>query len=124
MGVRKLAHVGSIAASATYEVGTVEVKNLRTLTVTCKVAYNGSATAGVRLAVYYSPNGKSWDTVPYAYFDVNFSAGATVQETHVFDMPEDGAVTVKVINNDTSYSATDVDVWFSEATWGGNQATA
>jgi len=90
---------------------------IRTLTITCRVTYDGSATNPVRVNLYFSPNGKQWDTVPYTYFEPDLSAGETVQETAIIDMPEGGYMMFEVENRDSSVSATNIKVWIDFVRW-------
>lgn len=108
-----IGHIASLAASAEQIVGDVTLVRLETLTITTKVTYNASATGAVRLKLYFSPDGKNYDTVPYAYYDIDLTAGSTIQETKGVDAPEAGHLRVAVQNLDATYAATNVFVWAS-----------
>lgn len=115
--IKELTHVPSLAASGTNILGEFDCANLRTLSVGLKCTYDASATGSVRLAVYHKVGNNELDTVPYAYFDVDVSAGNTVKETHNFDLPEDGDIVIKAENQDASYGATDVHAWAIIRRW-------
>jgi len=97
--------------------GNINLQRTRTLTVTVRVRYDPGATAGVRVNLYYSVDGDLYDTVPYTYYDVNFSAGETVQETKIIDAPEEGFLEVRVKNLDTAQVARNIDFWYTIAKW-------
>lgn len=103
--------ISSLAASAEGIAGDVTLYRLETIAVTVRVTYHASATVAVRLKLYFSPDDKNYDTVAYAYFDVDLSAGETVQETKLVDSPEGGNLRVAVENLDAVYAATAISVW-------------
>ena len=99
--------------------GDIPLVRARTVSLTCKVKYDASATKGVTVKVYYSPNGKSWDTVAIDDFDVDLTAGQTVQKTYLVAVPEHGYLRAQVVNNDSSVSVKNVTVWYSIQSWAG-----
>lgn len=100
-----------VLASGEMDIASITFVKPRTLTITSRVTYNASATAGIRVNLYFSPDGKHYDTIPYTYFDVDFTAGQTVQETHIIDAPEEGYMKVTVQNLDATYTATQIFIW-------------
>lgn len=116
--VQQLAEIPSLAASGEYSVGNINCNNTRCATLTIRGTFNASATAGIKLNAYYSADGNNYDTVAYATFTLNLSAGSTVQETHIFDMPEEGYIELKVENSDSTYTATDIRLWYAYARYG------
>ena len=119
MAMRKLQMISSLAALAKQKVGTIDACKLRTATVTVRATYDGAAIAPVRLNIYTTPNKEEWDSVAADYFDVDFSAGATVQKTEWIAVPEEGEVEFEVENRDSAQAATDVSVWVSFERWQG-----
>lgn len=103
--------IGSLTASEERIVGDVTLYRIETFSVTTKVTYNGSATAGIRLNMYFSPDGNNYDTVPYAYYDIDLTAGGTVQESKLVDSPERGYLRIAVKNLDTVYAASGIFIW-------------
>lgn len=116
--VRKEGEAASVAASTELILGQLNMQEMRDLIVTTQVTYHASATAGLTLNLYYSPDGELWDTVPYAYYVVNLTAGSTVRESAIIDAPAVGYLKVAVSNGDASYAATGVNVWSSFSRWG------
>jgi len=115
IGVREMKNpvgsIDSLALSTEKIIGNVKLYRIETFTVTTRVVYNGSATAGIRLNMYFSPDDKNYDTVPYAYYDIDLTAGGTVQETKIVDAPEQGDMRIAVENLDGTYTATSIKVW-------------
>ena len=111
--------IASLGVSAKKVVGHLDLDNARTITITCKGTTNGGATLPIRINVYYSPTGErdDWDSVPFAYFDVNISAGNKTQESHNFDLPELGELKVEVENRDAGESATYINTWLAVKRW-------
>ena len=105
--------ISSLAASAEKIVGDVTLYRLETFALTARVTYNAAATAGIRVKLYYSPDGDNYDTVAYGYYDVDLTAGGTIQETKLVDAPENGNLRVAVENLDAAQAATGISVWVS-----------
>lgn len=93
-------------------------KYVKAIAVTVKATFNASATAGITVSLFASPDGSSWDdsTDPYAQFAPAFAAGATVQKTILVDAASGAldALGVQVKNNDGTYSVTAVTVTWQE----------
>lgn len=115
-GVSILATHASVAASAEVSMGQIICNNLRTVTITVRVTYGGGAGTAGTMRLYYSPDGIHTDTVPYTNFSVNLSAGATVQETAILDLPERGFIEFRFLNGDAV--STNVRGWYSVARQG------
>lgn len=105
------ATLASLAASGQVALGDITLVRMETLTVTVRVTYNAAATSGLRLNLYFSPDGKNYDTVPFAYYDIDLTADATCQETKVVDAPERGYLSFSVQNLDAAQAATNIFVW-------------
>jgi len=117
--------IASIPASgATWQAGDIPLIRARTLSLTIRCTFNAGATAGGTAELYYSPDGKNWDTIPYADFAITLSAGETVQRTVTIDTPEHGYVKLKIVNNDSSQAITDVKAWYSIQSWAPGEGMA
>jgi len=103
--------LGILAAATERILGDVKLYRMETFSVTTKVTYHAAATAGIRLKLYFSPDGNNYDTVPYAYYDIDLTAGALVQETKLVDSPEREHLRIAVENKDTVRSVIGVFVW-------------
>ena len=104
----------SVAASGTlHSTGSIDLVKARTVSITVRGTFNASAQSGATLNVYYSPDGNNFDTVPYATEAINLSAGSTVQETVIIDPPEHGWLIAEVVNDSSSYTLTNVKVWYT-----------
>ena len=101
----------SIPASASIRGRAIEVDLARTLSISGRCTYHASGTSAMRLNVYFSPDGENFDTIPYAYFDVDITAGAVCQESKLIDPPENGYLIPQVVNQDGTYSINNVKVW-------------
>ena len=117
MAIIKLGKVGTLLPNQEIFLGTVDVEKCRTLTITCRVTYNGSAANPVNVNLYYSPTGERFDTYPYDSIEIPLSAGETVQKTVNVDVPEDGQMQISIENLDGSVSATNVKVWVAIVRW-------
>lgn len=111
IGSTPFASITSLATSGKEKVGNIDLRLNRTFSVSAKVDYNASATSGIKVNFYYSPDGENFDTVPYTFFTVDLTAGSTIQETHIIDTPEHGMMEIEVENVDATYTATNIQVW-------------
>jgi len=105
------------ANSVAWSPNDVPLVRARTVTITVRLKYHASATGKAICNVYYSPDGKHYDTVPIDYFDIDLSAGEVVQETGIIAVPEHGYFKVAIQNTDTNYPITDVMVWYTIQSW-------
>ena len=106
-----------LAASGKVRSSDLVLTKARTVSVTCRATYNSSATSGVQVNVYYSPDGSNFDTVVYTSYIVDLTAGSTIQETKILDVPEHGYLKFEVENLDATYTATNIKLWYSIQSW-------
>jgi len=116
-GKNPLSSFASLAAKTEMPCGVLDCRKVRTSSITCRAKYHASATAPVRVNLYFSPDSKNYDTIPYTFFDVNLTAGSECQETAIIDFPEHGYMQVEVKNTDATYSATNIQVWDTIIKW-------
>lgn len=109
------------ASGSVYSPNDVPLVRARTLSLTGKVTYGASINADTTVYVYYSPDGRNWDTEAYTSFALAYSAGNTVQRTVVVDVPEHGYIRTKLTNGSSADTVTDVVVWYSIQSWGDGQ---
>jgi len=93
---------------------TVGGEGYSAVVVTVRATYDASATAGVRVRWFYSPDNTNFDSPEDAedagnYCDLTFSAGATRQRTVLIPLLQK-YTKVQIVNLDGSKSVT-VDVW-------------
>ncbi len=80
------------------------------LAIECKVTYNGSATKGVRVKLFGSYDDVNYDSDPYDYFDMPFTAGSTIS-CSFNTIPGPRYIKAQVTNLDTGQSATGIYVY-------------
>ena len=105
--------LATIATSSKHVVAVVPLLRARTFSATAKVTFDGSATSGARINLYYSPDGSNFDTVVIDQVTVTLSAGNTIQRTIVIQPPEHGFLAIEIENLDSSQTLTDANVWYS-----------
>ncbi len=97
--------------------GIIPLVRTRTITITVRLTCGSSIDQDITVGVYYSPDGRNWDTQAYTSFDITYSAGNTVQRTVNIDPPEHGFMRVKITNNSSADTLTDVSMWYSIQSW-------
>ena len=100
--------------TAEFTVDAAKTDGFSALVVTAKVAYNASATQGVRVRWLYSPDGTNFDSPEEAeaagnYEDIGLIAGASRIRTILIPIFQ-SYVKIQVVNLDTSYAVV-VDAW-------------
>lgn len=117
--IEELGHDASIAASATSNVfATFNLDRVRTAVITVRGTYGASSSGAATVKLYYSADQFNWDTVPYTSFQVDLTAGATVQESKILDVPEVGDMKVEVVNG-AGDTFTNVKVFVTKRRWRG-----
>ncbi len=111
--ITKLTSEVTIAASASNTSSVYETKDAQKLAISVKATFHASATKGITVYVYTSPDGDNYDTDELFSFEPSFTAGSSIQKTAFFD-PDMQEMKVKVTNNDTGQSVTAVSVWITE----------
>ena len=107
----------SLAGSQEVEILNYNLIRTRTFSLSARIKFHASATSAARANFYFSPDGDNYDSVPYTYFDINLTAGAVVQETHLIDTPEKGFIKVAVKNLDAVYPITGINTWITSTFW-------
>lgn len=101
---------GAIVSPGSYVDEDLEVPSGKTgLALTVRATYDASATQGVQIEVYYSPDGTNYDTDTDEVYDHPFEAGKTKQKTHVIQCVHP-YVRIRIKNLDSSYAVT-VSAW-------------
>ncbi len=106
----------SIASGANAVSSSFNLDETKALVAGLSVDFGATPDANVRLEVQTSPDDSNWDTVAYAQFEIDYSAGSTLQKSMPINADTMYA-RIKVSNLD---SADSVSVWaFITKTWGG-----
>ena len=104
----------SIAASGTWTLpGTINLIRCRTFSVSLRSTCGASIDANILVEAFYSPDGNNWDSVSIDSYEVDFSAGSTVQESAVLKVPEHGYIYLKVTNLSDADTLTGTSIWYS-----------
>jgi len=80
--------------------------------ITIKSSYSGSATNGITIKVYYSPDGQNYDTDTDEIYEHPFTAGQTKQKTYIIAAVQP-YIRVVISNNDTAENVTLDGVWIT-----------
>jgi len=101
----------TIAAGSTNNVDISVPSGKTGVAITLKATYNSSATSGVRLDIFYSPDGTNYDTDTDDSYTHPFAAGETKQKTYTVAAIHP-YLRVSITNLDTTYSVT-TDLWIT-----------
>ena len=105
----KILNNQTINPSSEYSVN-LEVPYGKTgVALTVQATYDASATKGIKIEVYWSPDGTNYDTDTDEVYTHPFSAGATKQKTYVIQCVHP-YLRIKIVNEDSSYGVT-VNAW-------------
>jgi len=89
---------------------TLELSKVSALTITIRVTHHASATAPVKVHLVSGVDRMVWDTEDYTSFNAHLLAGKESQKT-VAITPDIFLLKVQLENTDTTYTATDLDVY-------------
>jgi hypothetical protein len=107
--VLSLSELASGAFSRLEDSEIIDLSKADSLALTIRVTHNSAATNPVRVHLKSSPDGSVWDTDDYAYFDAHLKAGQESQKTMSINA-DAFYLRVQLENQDTSQTATDIDV--------------
>jgi len=105
--------VGSVEAGGKVQSDMLSMEDVKMMAVTISVAYDPSATAGVEVRLYSSPDGIAVDTDPFTTFAPTFTPGQTKQKTVLID-PSVNYLLVEIANLDETYPTGAVKVWVTK----------
>jgi len=109
---RPFGHIASLGKSGTQTLGTViALIRARTLSITIRLKCGASLDANPKVSLYFTPDGKNYDTIAYTSFELTYSAGNWVQRTIIIDPPEHGALQVRIENQSSADTITMIDAW-------------
>jgi len=101
------------ASGSLYSPGLIPLVRARTLSITVRATAGSSVDNNLRCHILYSPDGRNTDTIDYASYDVDYTAGATVQKTALTEVPEHGWLLLKLENLSSADSWSDITVWYT-----------
>ena len=103
----------SLANSDTLEGGLIDCRNLTAISITGRAKFNASGTGNLTVSLYYSPDGKNFDSTAFSTLTITCSAGNNVQASKIVSVPDTGYIKISIANADATYSASDVALWAS-----------
>ena len=110
--------ISSIAVSSEVAYGTViDLIKTRRFTLTGQCIFGTDPDGNVKFNIYYSPDGKNWDTEAYGSVELTAVSATKVQKTAYVIVPEHGHFMIKAENVATDVAATAVKAWFTIQDW-------
>jgi len=99
----------SITGGGTKDVD-IEIPSKRVgVAILIKATYDAAATTGIRIEIYYSADGVSWDTDTDEKHLHPFAAGEARQKTYILaSVPT--YIRIRIVNLDATYAVT-IDLW-------------
>ena len=112
-GFSPLIRIPSIAASGIANCGLINCRALDKICLSIQATFNGSSTTDATLKIYYSPDGKNFDTIVYDSITLTVSAGNVTQRSELINVPDTGFLKIIVSNDCQSYALTNISIWAS-----------
>ena len=110
-GFAPILNAVKLVKSSTLQAGNVNCRNLGHVGVTARATFDASATGNVVVSLFYSPDGKNYDTTAFETVTLTCVQSGTVQATKLISVPDTGFVKISVANADATYDAVSVMVW-------------
>jgi len=82
--------------------------------ITARCSYGSSLTQELRISIFYSPDGKNYDNIPFTFFDVDYKASATQQKTQLIEILPTGIFIIKVKNMDLNIDVTGISLFINK----------
>jgi len=82
--------------------------------ITARCSYGSSSTQELRISIFYSPDGKNYDNIPFTFFDVDFKANTVQQKTQLIEILPTGIFVIKVKNRDTGRNVTGISLFINK----------
>jgi hypothetical protein len=103
----------SLAAEASIEAGVVNCRNLELICVTTKVTFASDSDDDLTVQLFYSPDGKSYDTEVFDSMTLTDVASTAVQKSELFEVPDTGWMKIVLSNASEAKAITDLKCWAS-----------
>lgn len=115
---KPIGRIETLAASGRLQLpGQIPLVRARTVSITVNMTFGSSIDADPTIEVYYSPDGRNFDTYVLTSWGMTYDASATEQITKIIDVPEHGMLIVKVLNGSSADTITNVVWWYSIQSW-------
>lgn len=115
---KPMGRIDSIAASGIGIVpGVIPFVRARTLSITVRLTFGASIDADADVYLYYSPDGRNWDTIAFTSWAITYTASGVVQHTVIVDPPEHGNMAIKITNGSQADTIDEAVVWYSIQSW-------
>jgi len=82
--------------------------------ITARCSYALVHTEGLRISIFYSPDGKNYDTIPFTFFDIDIKANAVQQKTQLIEILPTGLFIIKVKNMDPTKNVTNISLFINK----------
>ena len=82
--------------------------------ITARCSYGSNITQELRISIFYSPDGKNYDTIPFTFFDIDIKENAVQQKTQLIEILPAGIFTIKVKNMDPTKNVTNISLFINK----------
>ena len=82
--------------------------------ITARCSYGSDITQELRISIFYSPDGKNYDTIPFTFFDIDIKENAVQQKTQLIEILPTGIFTIKVKNMDPTKNVTNISLFINK----------
>ena len=82
--------------------------------ITARCSYSSNPTQELRISIFYSPDGKNYDTIPFTFFDIDFKENVVQQKTQLIEILPAGIFIIKVKNMDPTMNVTNISLFINK----------
>ena len=82
--------------------------------ITARCSYGSDIIQELRISIFYSPDGKNYDNIPFTFFDVDIKANAVQQKTQLIEILPTGLFIIKVKNIDPTKNVTNISLFINK----------
>jgi hypothetical protein len=102
-----------IAVSSYLDAGLINCRNLDKINITCKATFAAESDTDLLVYVYYSPDGKVFDTEYFGSLTLTDVAGTVVQKSALISVPDTGWLKIVLYNGSEAKTISNIFVWAS-----------
>jgi hypothetical protein len=102
-----------LAVSTSIDAGMINCRNLDKIAVSCAGTFAAESDADLTVSLYYSPDGKTFDTETFDSLTLTDVASTVVQKSKLVSVPDTGWIKIVLTNGSSQKTISALKVWAS-----------
>jgi len=102
-----------LAVSSSLDAGLINCRNLDKINLTCKATFAAESDTDLIVYLYYSPDGKVFDTESFGSLTLTDVTSNVVQKSALYSVPDTGWLKIVLYNGSEAKTISNIFVWAS-----------